>query len=61
VADPIRVTLTEPDVAGAYLVSERRDDGSLVLQPADDPADELRAQLRGLARTHHATLERLAG
>lgn len=29
----IVVTLTEPDYAGSYIVVERRQDGSLVLEP----------------------------
>lgn len=29
----IVVTLTEPDYAGSYVVVERRQDGSLVLEP----------------------------
>jgi hypothetical protein len=30
---PERVTLTEPGVAGSYVVAERRADGTLVLRP----------------------------
>ena len=29
----MRVTLTEPGVAGRYVVAERRADGALVLEP----------------------------
>lgn len=30
---PLRVTLTEPGLAGSYVVAERRPDGALVLEP----------------------------
>jgi hypothetical protein len=30
---PMRVTLTEPEIAGSYVVAEQRDDGTLVLRP----------------------------
>jgi regulator of RNase E activity RraA len=30
---PVKVTLTEPAVAGDYVVAEQRDDGTLVLRP----------------------------
>jgi hypothetical protein len=30
---PVRVRLSEPDVAGEYVVEERHDDGSLLLRP----------------------------
>lgn len=30
----MEVTLTEPEVAGSYGVTEQRDDGTLVLRPA---------------------------
>ena len=29
----MKVTLSEPEIAGSYVVTERRSDGSLVLRP----------------------------
>jgi hypothetical protein len=31
--EPVKVTLTEPEVAGDYVVEERGEDGSLLLRP----------------------------
>jgi len=36
---PIKVTLTEPGIAGSYDVVERREDGTLVLRP--ETSDEV--------------------
>jgi hypothetical protein len=29
----VKVTLTEPEIAGSYVVAERREDGTLILRP----------------------------
>ena len=29
----VKVTLTEPEIAGPYVVAERREDGTLILRP----------------------------
>ena len=48
----MKVTLTEPDVAGSYLVAEQRDDGTLVLEPLAGPSeDELLERSGGRALT----------
>jgi len=39
---PMKVTLTEPGVAGSYDVVERHDDGTLVLRP--ETSDEVIGQ-----------------
>lgn len=64
-AAPIKVTLTEPGLAGSYDVVEQRDDGTLVLRPetsdevieqfADRPLNEDQA-LEALDRLTEATL-----
>jgi hypothetical protein len=41
---PMKVTLTEPGVAGDYIVAERHPDGSMVLAP-DTSADAIRRRL----------------
>jgi prolyl-tRNA editing enzyme YbaK/EbsC (Cys-tRNA(Pro) deacylase) len=56
---PMKVTLTEPDIAGSYVVAEQRDDGSLVLVPADSRADT-KKRVRELAERHRETLDYLA-
>jgi hypothetical protein len=44
---PLRVTLTEPEVAGDYVLEERHPDGSLLLRPDTSvEAMERRAGLR---------------
>lgn len=35
----MKVTLTEPEVAGSYVVAEHREDGTLVLRP--ETSDEV--------------------
>jgi hypothetical protein len=39
---PMKVTLTEPGIAGSYDVVEQRDDGTLVLRP--ETSDEVIGQ-----------------
>jgi hypothetical protein len=56
---PMKVTLTEPDIAGSYVVAEQRDDGSLVLVPADSQGDT-KKRVRELAERHRETLDYLA-
>lgn len=61
----MKVTLTEPAVAGSYVVAEQRDDGSLVLRPesgedvieqfADRPLSGTES-IEALDRLHAATL-----
>ncbi|MGH3991586.1 MAG: hypothetical protein ACRDSN_03875 [Pseudonocardiaceae bacterium] len=41
----MKVTLTEPGIAGSYDVVERRQDGTLVLSP--ETSDEVIAQFAG--------------
>ncbi len=62
---PMKVTLTEPEVAGEYVVAEQREDGTLVLRPEtsdevieqyasrDVSGDEL---IESLERQHQAAL-----
>jgi hypothetical protein len=62
---PMKVTLTEPAIAGSYVVVEQRDDGTLVLRPettddvieqfADRPLSDAEA-IEALDRLHAATL-----
>lgn len=37
--EPMKVTLTEPAVAGEYVIAEQRQDGTLVLRP--EASDEV--------------------
>ena len=53
---PTRVT--EPELAGSYVVAEQRDDGTLVLRP--DGAAETGRRARDLAERHRETLDYLA-
>ena len=55
----MKVTLTEPEIAGSYVVAEQRDDGSLVLVPADSRA-ATKKRVRELAERHRETLDYLA-
>jgi hypothetical protein len=41
---PLRVTLTEPGLAGSYLVAERRPDGALLLEPERERLSEVIAE-----------------
>ena len=55
----MRVTLTEPGIAGSYEVVERRDDGTLVLRP-DEHRPDAEERARELAERHRETLDYLA-
>ena len=55
----MRVTLTEPGIAGSYEVIERRDDGTLVLRP-DEHRPDTEERARELAERHRETLDYLA-
>jgi hypothetical protein len=55
----MRVTLTEPGIAGSYEVVERREDGTLVLRP-DERWPETEERARELAERHRETLDFLA-
>jgi hypothetical protein len=47
-AGPIKtVTLTEPEFKGSYRVLERRDDGTLVLQPEREKLSQVAAETDG--------------
>lgn len=37
----MKVTLSEPDLAGSYVVEEQRDDGRLVLRPEPEKLSEI--------------------
>jgi hypothetical protein len=41
---PLRVTLTEPGLAGSYVVAERRPDGALLLEPERERLSEVIAE-----------------
>jgi hypothetical protein len=43
----MRVTLTEPGVAGRYIVAERRADGALVLEPERERLSAVIAETEG--------------
>jgi hypothetical protein len=47
---PMRVTLTEPGVAGDYVLEERRPDGGLVLAP-DTTVEAIRRRVGGRPMT----------
>ena len=55
----MRVTLTEPGIAGSYKVVERREDGTLVLRP-DERSPDTEERARELAERHRETLDYLA-
>jgi hypothetical protein len=57
---PMRVILTEPEVAGSYVVAEQRDDGTLVLRPEDSDRVGTEERARELAERHRETLDYLA-
>jgi hypothetical protein len=44
---PMRVTLNEPGVAGRYIVTERRADGALVLEPERERLSAIIAETEG--------------
>ena len=43
----MKVTLTEPGVAGSYVMTERRPDGALVLAPEREPLSAVLADTEG--------------
>ena len=42
--DQLRVTLTEPGIAGSYVVAEKRPDGALVLKPDHEKLSAVTAE-----------------
>lgn len=63
--DRTKVTLTEPDLAGSYVVTEQHDDGTLVLRPetGDDQVDArvaAEAETRRIVERHRDTFDELA-
>lgn len=55
---PMRVTLTEPEIAGSYVVAEQRDDGTLVLRP--ETSDEVIEQFGDRTLSEGEMLEAFA-
>jgi len=53
--DPMKVTLTEPEIAGSYVVAEQRADGTLVLRP--ERSDEVIEQFADTALSEGGMLE----
>lgn len=51
----MKVTLTEPAIAGSYVVAEQREDGTLVLRP--ESSDEVIEQFADRALSEDAMLE----
>jgi hypothetical protein len=45
--DRMKVTLTEPEVAGSYVITERRPNGTLVLEPARERLSAVIAETEG--------------
>ena len=45
--DELRVTLTEPGIAGSYVVAEKRPDGALVLKPDREKLSAVTAETEG--------------
>jgi hypothetical protein len=43
----LKVTLTEPGIAGSYVVTERRSDGALVLMPEREHLSDVIAETEG--------------
>ena len=43
----MRVTLTEPEVAGSYVITERRPNGALVLEPERERLSAVIAETEG--------------
>ena len=43
----VKVTLTEPGIAGSYVVAERRADGALVLMPERERLSDVIAETEG--------------
>ena len=51
----MRVTLTEPAIAGSYIIAEQREDGTLVLLP--ERSDEVVQQFADRALSEDGVLE----
>lgn len=49
-SQPTRVTITEPGVAGSYVVEEQEEDGSLLLRP-DTSIEAIRRRVGGRPAT----------
>lgn len=45
--DSVKVTLTEPGIAGSYVVAEKRPDGALVLKPEREKLSAVIAETDG--------------
>jgi hypothetical protein len=45
--DRMKVTLTEPEVAGSYVITERRPNGALVLEPERERLSAVIAETEG--------------
>lgn len=45
--DSVKVTLTEPGIAGSYVVAEKRPDGALVLRPEREKLSAVIAETDG--------------
>jgi hypothetical protein len=45
--EKVKVTLTEPGIAGSYVVAERRPDGTLVLTPEREKLSMVTAETEG--------------
>lgn len=43
----LKVTLTEPGIAGSYVVAQRRSDGALVLMPERERLSDVIADTEG--------------
>lgn len=59
----LKVTLTEPGIAGSYVVAERRADGALVLMPERERLSDVIAETAGQVHDDEgfiAHLERVA-
>jgi hypothetical protein len=57
---PMRVTLTEPEIAGSYIVAEQRNDGTLVLRPEGSDPCGTEERARQLAERYRETLNYLS-
>ncbi|MGI8596479.1 MAG: hypothetical protein ACR2LY_04250 [Thermoleophilaceae bacterium] len=53
----VKVTLTEPEVAGSYVVAEHREDGTLILRP--ETSEEVIEQFADRTLEGHEALEAL--
>ncbi len=62
-AEPTRVTITEPGLAGSYELVERREDGSLLLRPQRERLSDVIRETEGVVFKDEefiAHLERIA-